>query len=129
MNIPIPPVFLFEHEYNEYEVVDGRQRLDTLRGFLENGFALTGLEYWNELNGHRYNELPDIIKKGLLRRSLPAIVLLAETRSPEDDDFDVRRVLFDRLNTGGEKLSPQELRNALYPGSFNKMLIQIARMD
>lgn len=129
MNIPIPPVFLFEHEYNEYEVVDGRQRLDTIRGFLENNYALTGLAYWKELNKLRYNQLPEIIKKGLLRRSLPAVVLLAETRSPEDDDFDVRRVLFDRLNTGGEKLNPQELRNALHPGPFNKMLIQIARMD
>ena len=61
MNIPIPPVFLFEHEYNEYEVVDGRQRLDTIRGFLENSFALSGLSYWSELNKLRYNDLPDII--------------------------------------------------------------------
>jgi hypothetical protein len=56
-------------------------------------------------------------------------VLLAETKSPQEDDFDVRTVLFDRLNTGGEKLNPQELRNALYPGEFNKMLIGIARSD
>lgn len=129
MNIPIPPIFLFEREYNEYEVVDGRQRLDTIRDFLSNKFALTGLTYWKELNRKRFNQLPQVIQKGLLRRSLSAIVLLAETRNPEDDDFDVRRVLFDRLNTGGEKLNPQELRNALYPGLFNKMLIEIARSD
>lgn len=129
MNIPIPPVFLFEREYNEYEVVDGRQRLDTIRDFLSNKFALSGLKYWKEINRKRFNQLPQVIQKGLLRRSLSAIVLLAETRSPEEDDFDVRRVLFDRLNTGGEKLNSQELRNALYPGPFNKMLIEIARSD
>jgi hypothetical protein len=129
MNIPIPPAFLFERDYNAYEVVDGRQRLDTIRDFLSNNFALTGLRYWTELNRKRFNQLPPVIQKGLLRRSLSAVVLLAETRSPTEDDFDVRTVLFDRLNTGGEKLNPQELRNALYPGYFNNMLIDIARSD
>jgi hypothetical protein len=129
MNIPIPPVFLFERDYNEYEVVDGRQRLDTIREFLSNGFSLTGLTYWKELNRKRFNQLPTVIQKGLLRRSLPAVVLLAETKGVSEDDLDVRTVLFDRLNTGGEKLNPQELRNALFPGLFNKMLIEIARSD
>jgi hypothetical protein len=129
MNIPIPPIYLFEHEYNAYEVVDGRQRLDTIRDFLENRFALTGLEYWAELNRKRFIDLPTVIQRGLRRRSLSAIVLLAETRSPDKDDFDIRRILFNRLNTGGEKLNPQELRNALYPGRFNRMLINLARSD
>ena len=127
MNIPIPSVYLFEKEYNEYEVVDGRQRLDSIREYLSNGFALTGLTYWSELNRKRFDQLPLIIQKGLLRRSLSAVVLLAEALNPEDDNFDVRNVLFERLNTGGEKLNPQELRNALYPGYFNKMLLDIAR--
>ena len=129
MNIPIPPVFLFEREYNIYEVVDGRQRLDTIRDFLDNSFSLTSLSYWSELNGKRLNKLPLVLQRGLIRRSIGAIVLLAETRKPEDDDFDVRTVLFDRLNTGGEKLNPQELRNALYPGTFNKLLMDVARSD
>ncbi|MDX2206057.1 MAG: DUF262 domain-containing protein [Gemmatimonadales bacterium] len=127
LNIPVPPVFLFEHDYNEYEVIDGRQRLETIREFLANNFALTGLEYWPELNRLRFNDLPGVLQKGLLRRSLPAVVLLAETRGSDDEDLDVRRLLFDRLNTGGIKLNPQELRNALYPGSFNALLIRLAR--
>jgi hypothetical protein len=57
------------------------------------------------------------------------VVLLAETKSSQSDDLDVRRVLFDRLNTGGIKLNPQELRNALYPGSLNDLLIRVARSD
>jgi len=129
MNIPIPPVFLFEREYNSYEVVDGRQRLDTIRDYLENNFALSGLRYWKELNGKRFKKLPVVIQRGLIRRSIGAVVLLAETRRPAEDDIDVRTVLFDRLNTGGEKLNPQELRNALFPGPFNKLLIDLARSD
>lgn len=127
LNIPVPPIFLFEHDYNEYEVIDGRQRLETIRDFLANNFALTGLEYWPELDRKRFNDLPSVLQKGLLRRGLPAVVLLAETRDSTEDDLDVRRVLFDRLNTGGIRLNPQELRNALYPGPLNALLIRLAR--
>ncbi|MBK5124972.1 DUF262 domain-containing protein [Burkholderia sp. R-69980] len=127
LNIPVPPVFLFEHDYNAYEVIDGRQRIETIRSFLANNFALSSLEYWPELNRKRFNDLPLVLQKGLLRRSLPAVVLLAETRGVGTDDIDVRRVLFDRLNTGGIRLNPQELRNALYPGALNAMLIRLAR--
>jgi Protein of unknown function DUF262 len=127
LNIPIPPIFLYERDYNEYEVIDGRQRLQAVNEFLANNYSLTGLSYWPELNGERFNNLPVVIQKGLLRRSLPAVVLLAETMSPDTDEVDVRTVLFDRLNTGGEKLNPQELRNALYAGPFNEMLIRAAR--
>jgi hypothetical protein len=45
------------------------------------------------------------------------------------DEIDVRHVLFDRLNTGGIRLNPQELRNALYPGSLNALLMALARSD
>jgi hypothetical protein len=129
MNVPIPPVFLFERDYNAYEVIDGRQRLDAIRDFLDNTFALTGLQYWKELNGRRFGKLPRLIQSGLIRRSIGAVVLLAETRRPHEDEFDIRTVLFDRLNTGGEKLNPQELRNALYPGPFNALLSKLARSD
>lgn len=129
LNIPVPPIFLFEKDYNEYEVIDGRQRLDAISSFLSNDYALSGLEYWPELNRCRFLDLPPVIQKGLLRRSLPAVVLLAESQNSGSDDLDVRRILFDRLNTGGIRLNPQELRNALYPGTINAMLIRLARSD
>lgn len=127
LNIPVPPIFLYERDYNEYEVIDGRQRLDAISSFLANDFALTGLEYWPELARKRFRDLPVVLQRGLLRRSLPAVVLLAETKGLDGDALDVRRVLFDRLNTGGIRLNPQELRNALYPGPFNAMVIRLAR--
>ncbi|RUV44626.1 MULTISPECIES: DUF262 domain-containing protein [unclassified Mesorhizobium] len=129
LNIPIPSVFLFETDYNRYEVIDGRQRLETINSFLANNFALTGLEYWAELNRMRFNDLPLVLQRGLLRRSISAVVLLAETKVVDDDGLDVRRVLFDRLNTGGIRLNPQELRNSLYPGPLNALLIRLARAD
>jgi hypothetical protein len=129
LNIPIPPIFLFEIEYGQYEVVDGRQRLETLKDYLDNLFPLRNLSFWKELNGKRFKELPSVIQRGLLRRTISATVLLAETTKPEDSEIDVRMVLFNRLNTGGVQLNPQELRNALYNGHFNNMLITISRTD
>lgn len=128
MNVPVPPLFLFEKDYNQYEIMDGRQRLEAISEFLENKYALTGLEFWPELQGKRFTDLPGTIQRGLLRRTLNAVVLLAET-SRSDDSFDIRLVLFRRLNTGGVKLNPQELRNALYPGFFNKALHDLSRDD
>jgi len=129
LNIPIPPLFLFENDYNQYEIMDGRQRLEAIKEFLDNSYPLRGLEYWTELDGSSFNTLPPTIQRGLLRRTITAIVLLAETSRPEDSEIDVRMALFKRLNTGGVKLNPQELRNALYPSKFNEMLISIARFD
>lgn len=129
LNIPIPPVFLFENAYNQYEIMDGRQRLEAIKGFLDNTYPLRGMEYWPELDGSQFNNLPPTIQRGLLRRTISAIVLLAETSRPEDSEIDVRMALFKRLNTGGVKLNPQELRNALYPSPFNEMLLAIARWD
>jgi Protein of unknown function DUF262 len=67
LNIPIPPLFLFENDYNQYEVMDGRQRLDAITQFLENSYALRGLEYWPELDGTTFNDLPPTIQRGLSR--------------------------------------------------------------
>ncbi|MHA3015072.1 DUF262 domain-containing protein [Cupriavidus necator] len=128
LNVPIPSLFLFEANYNQYEVMDGRQRLETITDFLDNDFALTGLEYWPEINSKRFRDLPEAVRRGLLRRTIGAVVLLAET-ARGDGDFDIRMVLFRRLNTGGVKLNPQELRNAAFPGTFNAMIKRLSRED
>ncbi len=128
MNVPVPSLFLFEKDYNQYEIMDGRQRLEAISEFLDNKYALTGMEFWPELQGKRFLDLPGTIQRGLLRRTINAVVLLAET-SRGDDAFDIRLILFRRLNTGGVRLNPQELRNALYPGLFNKALHDLSRDD
>jgi len=128
MNIPIPPIFLYENEYNQYEVMDGRQRLDTTIEYMDNGFRLRGLEFWKELNGKYFKDLPLLIQRGLLRRTMSAIVLLAETkRKTSADEQDIRMIMFRRLNTGGAALNPQELRNALYQSSFTSRIRNLSR--
>ena len=126
MNIPIPPIFLLEWEYSRYEVMDGQQRLSTIVEFYDNRFKLSGLEEWPELNGRTYADCPPIIQRGLDRRRISAVVLLAENLSIEDQRVDIRRMVFERLNTGGQNLNAQELRNCVYSGRFSELLIELA---
>ena len=132
LNIPVPPVFLYESEAARYEVMDGQQRLNAVREFIAGEFALSSLPVLKPLNGLRYSRCPPRIKRTLDRASLSAIVLLLESETADSTSgrltlTDIRRFIFDRLNTGGTKLNPQEIRNALNPGPFNKMLIELTR--
>lgn len=129
LNIPIPPIFLYEGDLARYEVMDGQQRLNAIHEYLENDYPLIGLEELSFLNGKRYNELSPKLKRGLDRASISAIVLLKETKSAQSDPFKVRRYVFERLNTGGESLNPQEIRNSIFRGKFNDLIIKLARND
>jgi len=129
MNIPVPPVFLYERDYNSYEVMDGQQRISAIRDFYANSFKLRGLETWPEINGRTYATLPEKIRAGIDRRSITSIVLLKESTENEEEASLLRETVFDRLNTGGIKLERQEIRNALYRGLFNDMLQVITRSD
>jgi len=126
INIPVPPVVLFEKHYNSYEVMDGQQRISALKAFYENRLKLTGLELWPELNGRTYLDLPSQIKAGIDRRSIQSIVLIAESTSDPEEALFLKQRVFERLNTGGVKLSQQEVRNCLYQGKFNSLLLELA---
>lgn len=126
LNIPIPPLFLYESEYGSYEVMDGRQRLEALYDFLSGALRLKGLEYWTEIEGLTYEELPKVFQMGIRRRTVGAIILLAESDGKINAENDVRMILFERLNTGGVRLNPQELRNALYQGPFNNLVVELS---
>jgi hypothetical protein len=129
MNVPIPPIFLYEASYSYYEVMDGLQRLTAINDFYKNEFALEGLEYWFELNGKKYNQLPEQVKRGIDRRYLSSIVLLQETAKDNTQAEELKQIVFERLNSGGEKLEPQETRNALHNGVFNQCCIKLSNNE
>jgi hypothetical protein len=129
MNIPVPPLFLYEKDFNKYEVMDGQQRITALQSYYSGEYKLTGLNIWKELNGRTYSTLPSQVRSGLDRRSISYIVVLHESTPDEEDAIFLRQTVFARLNTGGVRLEHQEIRNCLFQGPFNDLLIELSRAD
>jgi Protein of unknown function DUF262 len=127
INIPIPPVILYEVQYNSYEVIDGQQRLTALHEFYNDEFELEGLELWSELNGLKYSQLPHNVKSGIDRRSLSIVILINESTSGIEEAAFLKQLAFERINTGGVKLSKQEIRNCLLSGKFNDLTFELSR--
>jgi len=129
MNVPVPPVFLYEDRFGHYEVMDGLQRLSAITDFYEGRLTLTGLDEWPELNGRTYKSLPDQVRKGIDRRYLSSVVLLYETAKDPREAQRLKQLVFERINSGGVDLSEQETRNALYAGPMNRLCIELSRND
>jgi len=127
INVPIPPVFLYEHEYSKYEVMDGLQRLTAIHEFYSNSFALAGMTQWAELEGKTYETLPDKIREGIDRRFLSSVILLKETAKSDEDALRLKQLVFERLNSGGTKLTGQESRNAIFDGPLNTLCLKLSK--
>ena len=120
LNVPIPVVYVSQEKDDTWVVIDGLQRLWSLKRFFDGKFKLSGLEILTELNKQDIHSLNSkalrMLKNGLLR------VIMITHDSNEDIKYDV----FMRLNTGSVHLNEQELRNCLYRGSLNTLLKDLA---
>ncbi len=125
LNLPVPGIFLYRDKESEIQlVVDGQQRLRSLKYFYEGKFGdserpfkLTGLE--TRFDGQTYDEL-DIVDRRRLDNSLIRATVMRQDEP--DDEATCQYFVFERLNTGGVALSSQEIRAAIYGGAFNKLL-------
>ncbi len=127
MNVPVPPVFLYEAEYSHFEVMDGLQRLTAIAAFYNDELELCNLREWPELNGRKYSELPRQVRRGVDRRYLSSIILLRETAKNPLEAERLKQLVFERINSGGEALKDQESRNAIYNGPLNRLCIRLSR--
>lgn len=120
LNVPIPVIYVSQEEDDSWTVIDGLQRLNSLKRFFERDFKLSGLEILTELNRFDIQTLNPkavrMLKNGLLR------IIVISHDSHEDIKYDV----FMRLNRGAVKLNEQELRNCLYRGKLNETLKELA---
>lgn len=123
LNVPIPVCYFAENEDGVYEVIDGLQRLTTIKNYLENDFPLTGISVLSELEGKRFEDLAPRDQRRFENRTLRCVVIT------EDSHPDIKFDVFERLNTGAASLTAQELRNSVYRGSFNDSLKQLAEEE
>lgn len=139
LKIPIPMFYVSSDEKSNWTVVDGLQRISTLRDFvlgrlyledpLKNidkkgrGFKLQGLEFWKDLEDMTLNDLPTNLQNRILETTFTFTIINPGT--PEE----VKRNVFKRLNTGGLPLSSQEIRNALYTGKSTTLLNKLSKSE
>lgn len=122
LGIPFPSIFVATNEDGRWELIDGLQRISTVLSFFNELKDEKGKE--NSKNRLKLTE-GSILKniQGLTIDTLPLEYKLQIKRTPcrveiilKESDFKMRYELFKRLNTGGEGLSRQEIRNCIYRG-------------
>ena len=132
--LPIPPIFLSYTDDNRYLVIDGSQRLASIFYFIDGSlpsknnpnamkkFKLVGFNKESEFYQKSYAEFDPADQRKLNDYLLRATVI--HQLEPEDNNTSIYHI-FERLNTGGMDLRPQEVRNCIYEGKLNDMLIDI----
>lgn len=119
LRIPIPAFYFYENEDGRYQVIDGQQRLTTIREFVNGEFKLTGLEYLGEEYNKKGFKNLDVKYTQRIYRTQIAVNIL-DARSPKKVIYDI----FRRVNTGGVNLNPQEMRNAICRQEVRNFLIK-----
>ena len=123
LGLPVPSIFLCKEPNSEkHLIIDGQQRLMSLVCFYKetfNGrkFSLSGIS--SDWKGKSYNSLNEDDQLRLDNSWIRTTIFQQD--SPKNN-MDSVYELFERLNTGGVKLSPQEIRSCIYHGKFNNFI-------
>jgi hypothetical protein len=127
IGLPIPFLFVADvgdeedpEKSGRLEIVDGVQRIRTLADFLTGNHVLGDLERLSKLNGFRFYDLHPS-RQRRFRRATLRLIELTEAVTEE-----VRREMFDRINSGSVKLEAVEVRRGMQPGPFLRLVTELA---
>lgn len=120
MRIPLPACYFAENDNGFHDVIDGVQRITTIKKFFNDEFKLEGMTVFKELEGKLFSELGDY-KNELESTTIRCVILRKE--NPKE----LVKEIFARLNQGAVQLSDQEIRHAIYPGDFDNLLIELGK--
>lgn len=129
MKIPLPVIYVAQLENGVWEVVDGQQRLTAIQSYVEGRFPdgkqfrLGHLSVMNHLRGKTFKDLPSADQASIEDYLLRVIMIQKEASA------DLKYEVFERLNSGAEKLNDMELRNCIYRGPYNDMLQDLTHND
>ena len=130
LGLPVPGIFLYkETDTTKHLVIDGQQRLKSLLKynsgiFRERKFRLTGLK--TKWDGLSYEELDEDDRDRLDQAIVHATIFKQDTPT---ENMDSVYEVFERINTGGMKLSPQEIRSCVAHGEFNSLLFELNKNE
>jgi hypothetical protein len=124
VKIPLPAFYFDATNDEKWLVVDGLQRLITLKRFaVDETLVLRNLEFLTQLEGKRFRELARPLQRRIVETQVTAYRILAGTPAS------VKFTIFRRINTGGLPLSAQEIRHALNQGPATHLLQELADSD
>lgn len=124
IKLPVPFIFAADVGQGDregaLEIIDGSQRIRTLDNFLSDKLRLVGLKKLTYALGMRFSDLSKPRQMRFKRTTIRVIELT------EKADEDARREMFDRLNSGGTKLTYMEVRRGVVDGPFMKFITECA---
>ncbi|AFZ55962.1 DUF262 domain-containing protein [Anabaena cylindrica FACHB-243] len=123
IRIPLPAFYIDATNDDKWIIIDGLQRISTFKSFiLDKALKLTGLQFLTDLEKNKYDDLPRHYQRRIDETELT--VYLIEPGTPSEVKYNI----FERVNTGGLPLNPQELRQAMNPGQAIKILKKLANL-
>ena len=133
LGIPLPNFFIYKNEDETNDIIDGLQRIITISTFMteeklpdkKNIFKLSNNSSVSpKWRGKSFSELTSEEQDRL--RDGEANIVFFEQRYPSMRKNDIKKHVFERINTGGIKLTSQEIRNALYPGLLMEKIKELS---
>lgn len=109
LGIPLPAFYFNQDKNGAQQVIDGVQRLTTIKRFMSDQLELKEkyLEYLSPLKDSKFSTLDTATKRRFYNTMIVAHVI--EPQTPDDVKYDI----FNRVNTGGSPLNPQEIRHCM----------------
>ncbi len=121
LRIPLPAFYFNAQDDNKWIVIDGLQRLSAFRNYLLEDRKFEGLQFLKDFNGLSFKDLPRQYNRRIIESGI--IAYTVESGTPDSVVYNI----FQRINTGGVTLLPQEIRNALYPGKATRLTSELAK--